>query len=169
MKVKILFVCLGNICRSPAAEGVMKALVSSAANDLSIEVDSAGIGGWHVGELPDSRMRRCGARRGYDFSSRARQVQPSDFDRFDYLFAMDSDNVRALKHIARSDADRRKIVCMADFFTTHRNSYHLVPDPYYGNEDDFDLALNLIEEGCEEILRQLIHKSGNLLMHKNED
>lgn len=149
---KILFVCLGNICRSPAAEGVMKSMLRE--NGTDIFVDSAGIGPWHVGELPDRRMRECGARRGYIFNSRARQVCKDDFKLFDIIVAMDNDNVRALKSIARGNDEERKIVCMSEFLTTHRQ-YNTVPDPYYGTESDFDLALDLIEDGCRGLLKQL--------------
>lgn len=117
-------------------------------------IDSAGIGPWHVGELPDRRMRRHGAQRGYDISSRARQVTRSDFEHFDYIFAMDDDNVRALDHIAGSGHDRRKILCTADFMTRHPE-HTTVPDPYYGDDSDFELALDLIEDACDGIIKWL--------------
>lgn len=145
---KILFVCLGNICRSPAAEGVMKKMLAGRSGGTEdFTIDSAGIGPWHAGELPDSRMRRCGARRGYDFSTRARQICRDDFARFDLIVAMDNDNVRALCALARDNAEREKIVCLADFFTENRR-HTTVPDPYYGTERDFETALTLIEDGC---------------------
>jgi len=153
-KNRILFVCLGNICRSPAAEGVMRKMLAEAGMD-DVHVDSAGIGAWHVGELPDSRMRRCGARRGYKFDSRARQVCRDDFRRFDFVVAMDGDNMRALRALARNDKERGKIVCMSEFLTAHRQ-YEYVPDPYYGTDRDFDLALDLIEDGCRGLLEQLV-------------
>lgn len=150
-KIKILFVCLGNICRSPAAEGVMKKMLAEAGMDAGVLVDSAGIGPWHVGELPDSRMRRCGARRGYSFDTRARQVCRDDFSRFDIIVAMDNDNVRALKSLARNSEEEAKIVSMSDFLTAHKR-YASVPDPYYGTERDFELALDLIEDGCRGLM-----------------
>ena len=91
-KISLLFVCLGNICRSPAAEGIMQHLVDEAGLTNRFIIDSAGIGGWHVGDLPDKRMRRCGKTFGYDFCSRARQIQADDFKHFDYIIVMDSDN-----------------------------------------------------------------------------
>ena len=152
----LLFVCLGNICRSPAAEGVMRHVVeASPLLRGNVEVDSAGIGAWHTGQLPDSRMRSCAARRGYDLNSRARQVKTSDFDRFDYIFAMDHENVADLERLARNDADRQKILCLADYLTEHPD-YHTVPDPYYGGEADFELALDLIEDACAEVARRLL-------------
>lgn len=152
---KILFVCLGNICRSPAAEGVMKKMLGGHTGGEGFVVDSAGIGPWHAGELPDSRMRRCGAGRGYCFDSVARQVCRADFSRFDMIVAMDNDNVKALRLLARNDMERRKIVCLSDFFIENRN-YTTVPDPYYGTERDFETALTLIEDGCRGLLAQCI-------------
>ena len=107
----ILFVCLGNICRSPAAEAIMKLKLDEAfpfSDDYF--VDSAGIGSWHEGQLPDRRMREHGARRGYDISSRARQIKPADFARFDYIFGMDHENMAVLRRIARNDAERAKVL-----------------------------------------------------------
>lgn len=132
----------------------MKSMLRENGIDKEIFVDSAGIGPWHVGELPDRRMRECGTRRGYIFNSRARQVCKDDFKLFDIIVAMDNDNVRALKSIARSNDKERKIVCMSEFLTTHRQ-YTTVPDPYYGTESDFDLALDLIEDGCRGLLKKL--------------
>ena len=95
-KHTVLFICLGNICRSPAAEGIMKSLVEKAGLSDEFEIDSAGIGSWHVGQLPDSRMRKCGAEHGYRFDSHARQFQRSDFKRFDTIVVMDNENYRAM-------------------------------------------------------------------------
>ena len=149
---RILFICLGNICRSPAAQGVMnKMLADSPGGAEDFVIDSAGIGPWHAGELPDSRMRKCGARRGYDFSTRARQICREDFARFALVVAMDNDNVRALHALTRNSEDREKIVCLADFFTENRR-YTTVPDPYYGTERDFETALTLIEDGCRGLI-----------------
>ncbi|MEE1092588.1 MAG: low molecular weight protein-tyrosine-phosphatase [Prevotella sp.] len=141
----LLFVCLGNICRSPAAESVMKSMTEGNDNYI---IDSAAIGPWHVGELPDSRMRRLGTRRGYKFESRARQVERADFNHYDYIIAMDNDNIKALNALARNDSDREKIICLASFLTKHPG-FSTIPDPYYGGEKDFELALDLIEDACE--------------------
>lgn len=151
---RILFVCLGNICRSPAAEGVMKALLNREGRD-EVEVDSAGIGGWHVGELPDHRMRKCGARRGYDFNSRARQFRVEDFDRFDYIFGMDEENRYDLENRVRHAADRQKIRMLADY-VRHHSGVQTIPDPYYGGERDFEYALDLIEDACEGLFQSLL-------------
>lgn len=155
LKKYILFVCLGNICRSPAAEGIMKQMVfDNPQLRGSIVVDSAGIGAWHTGQLPDPRMRKHAAARGYNLTSRARQIQPDDFDSFDIVFGMDRENIADLKRVARNDDDRKKIRCLADYMTEHPE-YDTVPDPYYGTEVDFDLALDLIEDACKEVVRKL--------------
>ena len=151
----ILFVCLGNICRSPAAEAIMKEKLGQlgmAAADVT--VDSAGIGSWHEGQLPDRRMRSHGADRGYDISSRARQIRREDFERFDYIFGMDHENMADLRRLARTDEERGKILCAADFMTRHPG-YDTVPDPYYGGANGFELALDLIEDACDGIIARL--------------
>lgn len=121
-KHTVLFICLGNICRSPAGEGIMKSLVEKAGLQDEFEIDSAGIGNWHVGQLPDSRMRKCGAEHGYNFNSHARQFQKSDFKKFETIVVMDNENYRAITSMASSQADKDKVVRMADFLTTHVNT-----------------------------------------------
>lgn len=153
-KHRILFICLGNICRSPAAEGIMKHIVEGEGRSGDFFIDSAGIGNWHVGQLPDSRMRRHGAAHGYRFDSRARQFSPSDFERFDTIVAMDGDNRRQLLGMARSDEERERVVNMADFFTCH-NDQPDVPDPYYGEDSDFELVIELLEDACHGLFEQL--------------
>lgn len=154
---KILFICLGNICRSPAAEAIMKHKLKElgAAGD-GVEVDSAGIGSWHEGQLPDHRMRRHGARRGYDISSVARQIRQADFARFDWIIGMDEQNMADLRRLARTESDRRKLVCAAEYMTKHPD-YSTVPDPYYGGDSDFELALDLIEDACDGLINGLLH------------
>ncbi len=157
---KILFVCLGNICRSPAADEVMRCLV---ADDVilrdRIVVDSAGIGDWHVGQLPDRRMRECGRKRGYDFSHRARQVLIDDFDDFDLVIGMDKGNLSDLNALAHTDNQRKKIRSLADYMMCHPD-YTTIPDPYYGGEEDFEIALDLIEDGCRGLLETLHTECG---------
>ena len=121
-KHTVLFICLGNICRSPAGEGIMKSLVEKAGLQNEFEIDSAGIGNWHVGQLPDSRMRKCGAEHGYNFNSHARQFQKSDFGRFETIVVMDNENYRAITSMASCQADKDKVVRMADFLTTIVNT-----------------------------------------------
>ena len=158
-KTSILFVCLGNICRSPAAEAVMKKKLEDRwPLCAGVEVDSAGIGSWHEGQLPDRRMRRHGAARGYDVGSVARQVKAEDFARFDYIFGMDHDNMADLRRLARTEEERSKVMCAADFMARHPQ-YDTVPDPYYGGGDAFELALDLIEDACDGIINRLFADS----------
>lgn len=144
-KTTLLFVCLGNICRSPAAEAVMRALVERNGMGEMFEIDSAGIGNWHVGELPDRRMRVCGADRGYRLDSRARQFSTDDFDKFDYILVMDNENYKRITALAHSQEDKDKILMFADFAKNYPD-VKTVPDPYYGTEKDFNYALDLIED-----------------------
>ena len=151
---RILFVCLGNICRSPAAEGILKHLVKEKGLEGRIEVDSAGLGPWHVGELPDHRMRKFGEKHGYQFVSRARMVVPDDFDKFDLIIPMDENNLNELKSMARSPYDLRKLVPIARFLR-HHPMYNTVPDPYYGRDNDFELVIHLLEDACQGLLEEL--------------
>lgn len=144
-KIGLLFVCLGNICRSPAAEAVMQALVEKNGKEGLFEIDSAGIGNWHVGELPDHRMRVCGAERGYRMNSRARQFSTDDFGKFDYILVMDNENYQRITALAGSQAEQEKILMFADFAQNHPEA-KIIPDPYYGTERDFNYALDLIED-----------------------
>ncbi len=152
-KYKILFVCLGNICRSAAAQGVMQHLLESNGLDNLVEVDSAGTYGGHEGQLPDHRMRRHAARRGYTLDHRSRPVRNNDFTRFDLIVAMDEDNARDLKRMAHTDITPR-LVMMGDYLNPD-TPYSYVPDPYYGGPEDFEIALDLVEEACANLLNDL--------------
>jgi len=149
----LLFVCLGNICRSPAAEEIMRQVLKRHNADHRVSVDSAGIGSWHVGQLPDPRMRRHGLRNGYDFSSRARQVTRQDFQRFDLIFAMDEDNFEALSDLAPSGM-AKKIRRVSRYLTNHPGQT-TIPDPYYGGDAGFQLVIDLLEDACENIYKAL--------------
>ena len=151
---RILFICLGNICRSPAADGIMRHLVSEHGLDDQFVIDSAGIGSWHVGQLPDHRMRRCGERHGYTFNHRARQFSAADFDRFDLVAVMDQENYHDVSRRARSDADRQKIIRMSDYLQ-HHPGQHIIPDPYYGSDRDFEYVIELLEDACSGLLQKL--------------
>ncbi len=155
MKAKILFVCLGNICRSPAAEGVMKAIVHREGRDEDFLIDSAGIGNWHVGQLPDWRMRRHGEKRGYRFDSLARQFTVEDFDRFDLILAMDDENFESIRIKSRHKSDMQKVRILANYLSNHPG-VATIPDPYYGGDHAFKYALDLIEDACETLFRQLV-------------
>lgn len=154
--ISILFICLGNICRSPLAEAVMrKKLQERGIDSAQVAVDSAGIGSWHEGQLPDRRMRECGARHGYAINSRARQVKRSDFKRFTYIIGMDDENMNDLNRLAPDDVSRSKLLCAADYMTRHPQ-YDTVPDPYYGDMSDFELALELVEDACDGIMKKVL-------------
>ncbi len=155
-KVGILFVCLGNICRSPAAQGVMERLVKERQVADKFEIDSAGLYGGHAGELPDGRMRAHARQRGLNLTHRSRPVKESDFDRFDIIVAMDDSNYDRLRKMAPTAADEKKVVKMADFFTLHPWA-DCVPDPYYEGAQGFEDALDLIEDGCQSLYECIMH------------
>lgn len=151
---KILFVCLGNICRSPGAEAVFNALIEK--NDLENELscDSAGTAAFHTGEPADYRMRQVAQKREYQLTSISRPVDPdSDFDRFDFIIGMDKQNVRDLKGMARNENDRKKILLITDFCI--KQKYTSVPDPYYGGDAGFELVLDILEDACDGLIRKL--------------
>lgn len=153
-KKKILFVCMGNICRSPSAEAVFKGMALNAGVIKRFEIDSAGTGAWHAGEPADKRMQKHAQKRGYNLTSIARQFDPeTDFDRFDFIVAMDDDNVNSLKKMARNETDLQKIHKMTDFRKEWR--YDEVPDPYYGGDEGFELVLDLLEDSCEGLLEKV--------------
>lgn len=147
-KKRVLFVCLGNICRSPAAEGIMRDIVTEAGDTDRWVIDSAGIGGWHVGQQPDHRMCVHARRRGIDLTSqRCRQVRPSDFDDFDIIIGMDASNLSDLRELAPTVEAERKIVGMAEFVTL-ATRYDHIPDPYYEGAEGFELVLDLLGDAC---------------------
>ena len=148
--IRILFVCMGNICRSPAAEGLFRAKVDAAGLNDSILIDSAGTHGYHEGEPPDSRSVRAAAKRGIDISDlRSRPVVPSDFRSFDLIIAMDDDNVSALSAVCPQDK-RANIRRLLDFAT--KTTAREVPDPYYGGVDGFDKMMDLLDDGLDGLL-----------------
>ncbi len=154
MKTKILFVCLGNICRSPAAEEIFRTLVSRSSLSDRIEVDSAGTYSGHAGDLPDSRMRRAAARRGYDLTHRARPLREADFEQFDRIVVMDDNNYETAHRLAPSRELAGKIYRMTEFCRRTPQWDH-VPDPYYEGHEGFELVLDLLEDACEGLLEEL--------------
>jgi protein-tyrosine phosphatase len=152
MAIRILFVCLGNICRSPAAEGVMQHLLVEAGLADHVVLDSAGTGAWHVGQAADRRMRQAAARRGIELTSLARQVTPADFEQFDWIFAMDSSNVADLRGMAPV-AHRGKIRLFRDLDPDGPGED--VPDPYYGEADGFDEVLDIVTRAGRALLVEL--------------
>ena len=147
--MKILMVCLGNICRSPMAEGVLRHLAHERG--IEVETDSAGTGDYHVGEAPDRRAQAAMRRNGIDISDlRARQFVATDFDRFDVLLAMDADNLRNMHRLAPSPAHAAKAVLIMDHAADH--PLREVPDPYYGGDEDFDDVHDMLMEACTNLL-----------------
>jgi len=141
---KILFVCLGNICRSPAAEGVMRKMATDAGKNW--EIASCGLISYHEGESPDTRMMQTAHRRGYPLNHRARKIQDKDFAYYDYIIGMDGDNIRKLKSLCPSE-HQHKIHIMSEYFVNIKD-YSTVPDPYYGDMDDFENVITLLEDAC---------------------
>lgn len=145
--------CLGNICRSPTAEAVVRSLAALEAPELSLEIDSAGTAGYHVGDAPDPRMRAAAARRGYDLTElRARIVEPADFERFDLILAMDRENLAVL-HRRAPETARERVRLFLEFHP--QGEPHEVPDPYYGGPNGFEEVLDLIESAARGLLRHL--------------
>jgi len=158
MTVRVLFVCMGNICRSPLAEGVFSRLAASAdlLGEGKLEVDSAGTTGFHVGESPDSRAVAAARARGFDISGqRARQVDREDFERFHYVIALDRDNHARLERLAPAGGEERLSLLMSH---APKPTLDEVPDPYYGGPEGFERCLDLIEAGAHGLLARLLEQ-----------
>ena len=164
--VRLLFVCLGNICRSPTAEGVMRALVREAGLQASVELDSAGTGGWHVGSPPDPRAAAAAGARGIELGGRARTVTSADFERFDLLLAMDRSNARELRRLAPDEEQRAKVRLLREFDPAYAREGASgstadldVPDPYYGAAGGFEEVLDLVQAACAGLLARIMEGS----------
>lgn len=153
--LRVLFVCLGNICRSPTAHGMLRARLAEADLAEQVEVESAGTGTWHIGHPPDTRAMAAAAERDIDISDlRARKVKRSDFDDFDYVIAMDHDNLSDLQALAAGQgSSHAQIRLMADFSPSHRGQ--AVGDPYYGGDDGFECVLDMISACVDGLIHQL--------------
>jgi protein-tyrosine phosphatase len=155
--VRILFVCAGNICRSPTAEGVMLRLAADAGLEGAVEIDSAGTGGWHAGEPADERATAAAAQRGITLSGVARQVTEEDFERFDLVLAMDRANLLDLRALAPGTRALAKVRLLREFGPASAGREDLdVPDPYYGGARGFDTVLDLVEAACRGLLDDLL-------------
>jgi protein-tyrosine phosphatase len=150
----ILFVCLGNICRSPTAEGVMRELVRRSQLQDRLVLDSAGTGAWHVGESPDARATAAARARGIVLEGSARQIQPGDFQEFDLILAMDRSNLRDLLRLAPDEQAQAKVQLLRDF-DPRSDGEQDVPDPYYGGPNGFEYVLDLVQAACEGLLGEL--------------
>jgi protein-tyrosine phosphatase len=153
---RILFVCMGNICRSPTAEAVMRSLVREAGLEDEIEIESAGIGDWHAGQAPDRRATAAAQARGVTLEGTARQVRPRDFADFDLLLAMDRDNLRELRALAPDAEAAEKVRMLREFDPDSAGAPDLdVPDPFYGGEEGFETVLDQVEAACRGLLASL--------------
>jgi protein-tyrosine phosphatase len=152
--MRILFVCMGNICRSPTAEGVMRALLREAGLEDRVEIDSAGTGGWHAGEPPDARATEAAHRRGVTLAGAARQIVPEDFERFDLIVAMDRENLRGLLAVAPDEEAAEKVRLLREFDPGAGGDLD-VPDPYYGGERGFETVLDHVQAACRGLLAEL--------------
>lgn len=156
-KIRILFVCLGNICRSPAAQGIMQDVIDANCVSARFELDSAGLYGGHAGDLPDKRMRVHAVRRGYTLTHRSRKIREWDFGEFDLVIGMDDANIDGLRRIAPTEEDVSKIVRMTDFLRRHPY-YDSVPDPYYEGAEGFELVLDLLEDATASLFDAITGK-----------
>jgi protein-tyrosine phosphatase len=149
----VLFVCLGNICRSPLAEGVLQHLLAEEGMDGAVTVESAGTGSWHIGDLPDPRSREVAQRHGIELTSRARQVRPEDFERFDLIVAMDKDNLANLREMQERSGGDARLALLRDWDPEPGNGE--VPDPYFGGDGGFDRVYEMVRRSLERMVEEL--------------
>ena len=156
MVKKILFVCLGNICRSPAAEGIFKKKIKDRELENLFVVDSAGTGGWHVGNLADRRMREAALSRGIELTSRSRKIEDNDLYEFDHILVMDKDNLNAVQSLIKDHTDpiNSKIKLILSY--SKKSQLDEVPDPYYGGQNGFENVLDLLDDAIDELIDSLI-------------
>ena len=157
MVKKILFVCLGNICRSPAAEGVFKQKLKERDLEKFFVVDSAGTGGWHVGNLADPRMRETALSRGIDLTSRSRQIEEKDLYEFDLIIVMDNNNLEAVKSLTQDHNNNvnSKIKLMLSY--SKKSQLDEVPDPYYGGQNGFEQVLDLLDDAMDGLIDSIMN------------
>jgi protein-tyrosine phosphatase len=158
-RIRICFVCLGNICRSPTAEGVMRHLAKAAGVDEALHIDSAGTAAYHVGEEPDARTVSAARARGIHLRHRAQAFRADDFDRFDHVLAMDRSNLSTLQRMAPSREAKEKLALLRSWDPTAQEGAE-VPDPYYGGDDGFEEVLDIAERACAGLLAHLREKYG---------
>jgi len=156
MVKKILFVCLGNICRSPAAEGVFKQKIKERDLEKLFLVDSAGTGGWHVGNLADPRMRETALSRGIELTSRSRKIEESDLYEFDHILVMDNDNLYAVKSLIKDHNNHINSKIKLILSYSKNSQLEEVPDPYYGGQNGFDKVIDLLDDAMDGLIDSLI-------------
>ncbi len=154
--IKVLFVCLGNICRSPAGESILRRIVEKEDKAHLFEADSCGIGDWHVGERAHPQMRIAAENRGYELNGRAKRFKTEYFKDFDYILAAESSVFQHLENLAASDEERGKIYMATDFSDAHKGTD--VPDPYFGGEELFEETLDILETICEDFYRNHLNR-----------
>ena len=154
MTIRLLFVCLGNICRSPSAENIMNHLIRQRQLSDRVRCDSAGTASYHVGSPPDRRMAQAAKAQGIELVGQARQFEPEDFDRFDYILAMDRQNYRDIVAHAPAGRHQDRVRLMCDFCRTHPDQE--VPDPYYGGPEGFTYVIDLLQDACEGLLDHVL-------------
>ena len=157
-ETRVLFVCMGNICRSPAAEGILKKLLNTSGLRDRVSVDSAGTISYHSGEAADPRMQEAAKKRGYNLASRARQFQPEDFEKFDWIFTMDDRNFMEIENQRPSVTTRARLMRFCELCMEHTDRE--VPDPYYGGDAGFERVLDLLEDGCREWIQRYQESTG---------
>lgn len=155
MTYQLLFVCLGNICRSPSAENIMNQLIAEAGLSAKISCDSAGTSGYHVGAAPDRRMNAAAQKRGLTLVGKSRKLKPQDLSRFDLILAMDGDNYRDILYLDREGKYEDKIQMMCNFAQNKPDQE--VPDPYYGGADGFDYVIDLLYDACRGLLDYVVN------------
>lgn len=154
---KLLFVCLGNICRSPSAENIMNHLIAQLGVSDEVTTDSAGTASYHVGSSPDRRMNAAAQRQGITLTGSARQFTAADFEDFDLILAMDKSNYRDILSLDWDNRYAHKVKLMCEFCQTHSDTE--VPDPYYGGEAGFDYVIALLTDACENLLESILSRS----------
>lgn len=159
--IRVLFVCLGNICRSPAAEGAFLDLIQKKNLESAFFVDSCGTSRFHLGELPDPRTRQAARKRGIELTHRARQFRKEDFQEFDHILAMDKSNQKDILYFASTEEERKKVQLFR-FFQKDSKKDSEVPDPFYGTLKDFDEVQNIVSETAEDFLEFLLSKKLDL-------
>ena len=157
MTYKLLFVCLGNICRSPSAENIMNHLIQKAGLSAKITCDSAGTSGYHVGAIPDRRMNTAAWKRGLDLQGQSRKLKPTDLQKFDLILAMDRENYHDILYLDREGKYEDKVRMMCDFAT--QKPEREVPDPYYGGTEGFDYVIDLLFDACSGLLDYVVNSA----------
>ncbi len=157
----VLFVCLGNICRSPAAEGILRHMHEKSGGIPPLHVESCGLGSWHIGRLPHDQMREAANERGIVLLSRAQQFKPSFFDQFDYILAADHSIMNELYNLAKSPQHKAKVHLIAEYSKSYFREE--IPDPFYGGKEGFDRVLDMLEDSCQGLLEHLVNAKDNNL------